>query len=824
MRPSFIYNTAEAGMLSPLRWLLSCWVSAEVRPEFALQNIVTVQASPVCYVFERRSLCDVAVVENLCRKYYLPLPSGRLLGRGTTAVYAALALLQRRAWYDARIDRHPPAQLLQLIDALRADVTLDVRLVSVAVYWGRAPQKEGSWLRLSLSEKWALSGALRKLLQVIFNGRLTMLEVGEVVSLRSQLNDYETSAIQAARLTRIQRASFRRQRSVRIGPDMSHRRTVVLGVLQARSVRVAIAQEARTKSMSRSKAMRLAQSYTLEIAANYSHRFVIFFANLLQRVWTRLYDGIEFNHIQTLHDAARDHEIIFVPSHRSHMDYLLLSYAIYMQGYSVPHIAAGINLNIPIVGSLLRKAGAFFIRRSFSGNKLYTAVFLKYLSAIMSRGHSLEYFIEGGRSRTGRLLHPKTGMLYMTVRSYLRDTHKPIIFLPIYFGYERIAEERSYVAELLGKQKIKESFFSLLGSFRVLKEKYGRVHVNIGEPIMLDNLLIEHKPDWRMQPVCEETRSPWINDVVVDLAKRIMSNINSAAAVTPINLLAVTLLAAPRQAMSLASLSQQIDLYLALLRYAPYDRRVTVSGESGAEVIAYGENMKIVQRQTHVLGDVLRVSDEAAVLLTYYRNNVLHLFTLPSLVACAFIGNAIVTTVDIQRLVWRIYPFIGKELFLKWTEAELPKEVDLMLQLFGRLGILEAQDDGLAWRRPVSSSANAYQLSLLAQSSIQTIERYYLAISVLIKAGSGVLSARALSERCQLMAQRITMLYGFNSPEFSDRTMFDNFIRLLLNRSVIKADVNGNLVFDEVLDRVAIDAEFVLSQQIRHSILQVTHA
>ena len=148
----------------------------------------------------------------------------------------------------------------------------------------------------------------------------------------------------------------------------------------------------------------------------------------------------------------------------------------------------------------------------------------------------------------------------------------------------------------------------------------------------------------------------------------------------------------------------------------------------------------------------------------------------------------------------------------------------LFRSALGRLGVLERVEGFDAWRRPASSSPRALQLSLLAQATVQTIERYYLAISALMQAGSGTLSARALAERCQLMAQRITMLYGFNSPEFSDRAMFDNFIALLLRRSVVHADERGHLVYDEVLERVAADAEFVLSEQIRHSILQVTHA
>jgi glycerol-3-phosphate O-acyltransferase len=806
------------------RRLFALWVKPEVRPESAPGSIGAVTAAPVCYVLERRSAVDLAVLENLCVRHGLPRPSGRILGREQSAVRAMVPLLRTRGLFDARIDRRPPPELVRLIEALDRDPTFDARLVPVAVYWGRAPQKERSWWRLLFTENWVLGSGLRKFMQVLINGRFTMIEIGEPVSLRGLIGGSGSAAAQAARIARTQRASFRRQRAARIGPDLSHRRTIVAKVLGTRAVRAAAAAEMRDKHLPRRKALLLARGYVEEIAANYSHVFITFMEGVLRRLWNRLYDGVTFSHAETLREVAQDREIVFVPCHRSHMDYLLLSYVIYKQGYAVPHIAAGINLNIPLVGRFLRKGGAFFIRRSFAGNALYTAVFMKYLATIMARGHSIEYFVEGGRSRTGRLLQPKTGMISMTVRSYLRDPRRPVVFVPVYFGYERIVEAGTYVGELSGAAKRKESIGDLLRALRVLRQKFGRVYVNVGEPIPLDAALQRQVGNWREERIDAEGRAPWVSAVVDDLALGIMRNINAAAAITPINLLALTLLAMPRQAMSEGELARQCELYLDLLRRAPYDPRVTITDLDGAAIIAYGESMKVLQRQSHKLGDLLRISDEMAVLMTYYRNNVLHLFTLPSLIACAFIANSVVRTEDIQRLAWRVYPYVAAELFLKWREDELAGVVLQLLHALAGLGVLERLEAEDAWRRPSPSAPQAVQLSLLAQASVQTIERYYLAIATLTHAGSGVLGTRALAERCQLVAQRITMLYGFNSPEFSDRAMFDNFISLLLQRAVIRTDDAGKLVYDEVLMRVAADAEFVLSEQIRHSILQVTRA
>jgi glycerol-3-phosphate O-acyltransferase len=414
-------------------------------------------------------------------------------------------------------------------------------------------------------------------------------------------------------------------------------------------------------------------------------------------------------------------------------------------------------------------------------------------------------------------------MLSMTVRSYLRDPARPVVFLPVYFGYERIVEGRTYIGELSGRPKEKESVFGLLRTLPALRRRFGKVHVNFGEPILLDALLDGHDAGWRRALAGDEdTGSPWIKAAIDDLAHRVMVGINSAAAVTPVNLVAMALLAMPRQALSETDLVAQLDLYKALLRDAPYSPLVTVTELGGAAMIAYAESLGILERQAHPLGDILRMNDANAVLATYYRNNILHLFALPSLLACCFVSNASMRTVDIQRLVWRVYPYIAAELHLRFSEAEMPVVVDTLLDSFARAGLLRAEADRGAWRRPDSTSGDARRLSLLAAATIQTIERYYLAIAVLRQAGSGILSAAALEERCYLMAQRMSLLYGLNSPEFFDKSLFRNFIELLLRRGVVQQGEDDKLAFGDPVLGVAADAQLVLSDEIRHSILQVT--
>jgi glycerol-3-phosphate O-acyltransferase len=819
------------GLARAWRWsvrrILGLWVKVTIKPEEIAETIAA-RGRPVCYVLEQESHTDLAVLDNACAALHIPRPD------------RCFALVRQSLFLGRHSRLRAPRHLSQLVDAAAVDPDFDVDLIPVAVFLGRAPQKEASLWRLLFAEDWVLLGRFRKILSVLFNGRNTVVYFGEPLRLREALGELPPQR-GVRRVLRALRAEFRAQRASTIGPDLSHRRTMVAHILRTQAVRHAVRavmQERRRQAealrgRARARALRragrravlgTARGYAREIAANYSQTFVTLMSSILARVWNRLYDGVEFEHVEKLHEIGDGAEIIYVPCHRSHMDYLLLSYAIYRKGFAVPHIAAGVNLNLPVIGHFLRKGGAFFLRRSFKGQVLYSAVFTKYLAFMMARGHPLEYFVEGGRSRTGRMLTPRTGMLSMTVRSYLREPRRPVVFMPVYFGYERIVEGRTYIGELSGKPKEKESVLGLIKSLSVLRSKFGTVHVNLGEPIVLDEILAKYNPRWRDAPSAffEDAPPGWVGEAIGDLAARVTGGINAAAAVTPINLVSMAVLATPRQALGEGDLVRQVELYQRLLRAAPYAPLVTVTAKSGAEMTRYAESMGMLERQAHPLGDIMRMTAERAVLATYYRNNILHLFAMPSLLACCFVSNARMRSVDIQRMVWRVYPYIKAELALRWSEQEIGAVVDTLLEAMAQSRLLEPSADRHEWQRPAPTSLEAVQLALLAEATIQTIERYYLVVALLLQAGSGAIGQEALEERCHLMAQRMSVLYGLNSPEFFDKSLFRSFIDLLRRRQVIAAAENGTITFGEPLLGVAADAQLVLSAQLRHDILQVT--
>lgn len=693
----------------------------------------------------------------------------------------------------------------------------DVQIVPVRVFWGRAPEKERSFLRIWLQLSGTFGGRLSTLFAVLLNGRNTYVHFSRPISLRELYQQEQNPDKLARKVARILRVHNRQVTASVLGPDLSHRRTLVHQIPNKPQVLKAIEAEASSKNISKEKARKRALKYADEIASNISYTNVRFLDVLLTWVWNKIYAGVAIHNIEILRDVNKDNEIIYVPCHRSHIDYLLLSYVLYHNGLQLPHIAAGINLNMPVVGAILRRGGAFFMRRTFRDNQLYATVFDEYLHSIFSGGYAAEYFVEGGRSRTGRTLNPKAGMLSMTVRSYLRDSRKPIIFMPVYTGYEKVFEANSYLGELRGKEKKNESLLSVLGTLRSFKNSFGRVNVTFGHPIYLTDILNQHQTDWQQQNYQDvDYRPDWATQAVEQLAHEVATGINSAASVNPINLIALSLLTAPRQAMDEQQLALQLEAYRDLLRANPYNDLTVLPEGNGLEWIRYAESLNTLGRSQQALGDIIQTTDRQAVILTYYRNNVLHLLALPSLLACIFINNQRYTLEQTQQIVLELYPYLKAELFLQWSAEQVAAEVERWLDIMQQQGYLLKNDKGYH-SCPATSDRHVF-LESLAANMMQTLERYFLALSVL-KKDSSCTNAKALEEKSTLIAQRISVLYGINAPEFFDKTLFRTLIGQLIEQQVLNVS-EDKLCYNDKLTQLAHTLEQLLNASIRQSILR----
>ncbi len=799
--------------------VFSIWARPAVQPDEPATMLASNDA-PVCYVLETGGLADTLALARLCRKHKLPLPTDAIDFCGIQENRRIVVLKRMRGFIFRRRHAEGSRRLKRLIDASIAAGGKELLLIPVGIYWGRAPKKEHSWLTLLFSEHWDVAGRTRKFFATVFQGRNTLLRFSNPLLLSSIVQNGHEAEVSFRKVSRILRVHFRQRRTATVGPDLSHRRTLLNDVLNDPTVRGAIDAEAGDDRVKLERATQKARNYAREIAAHISYPTVRVVERFLGWVWNRIYGGLEVQHIETIHEEAKNNEIVYVPCHRSHFDYLLLSYIVYHQGLSLPHVAAGINLNIPFVGGILRRVGAFYLRRSFKGNRLYAAVFNAYLGQILARGHAIEYFVEGGRSRTGRLLAPKAGMIAMTVNSYIRNPCVPVVFIPVYFGYEKLIEGNSFISEMGGAGKQKESLFGLIRSIKSLREYFGKVYVNIGEPIRLDALLDSRKPDWRDAGDESEEKPVWVSDVIDQLGSSIMTGINATAAVTPISLLAYALLSTPKQAMGELELRAQLALSVRLLTRFKYSERVTVPTWTPDEIIDHGQKLNVISRTPHPLGDVVSMAEREAVLMTYFRNNVQHLFAIPASIACCFIQGRRLAHSELQRLIRMIYPFMKKELRLQWEFADIDDVTATAIEALIDEDILTRDGDELV--RPPSGSAPAFQLMMLGQSMVPMLQRFYLVIALLLSNGSGALSRAKLEGLCQKSAQRLAMIYGLHSPDFFDKALFQDFIRTLRENDAVRRNEAGFLEFGEGIERIGEDARLVLGEEIRHSILSLT--
>ncbi|MFT6028520.1 MAG: glycerol-3-phosphate O-acyltransferase [Oleiphilaceae bacterium] len=810
-----------------LRKILFLWVKTEVKglEEDSLQLDPN---KPVCYVLQYRSLSARLVLEQACLKS--PLPSSQsALTIGERKVRRSVVFLYEPQgnFFKKRQSPTVSSRLKQIFHDVSEQTgedtenLLDVQLIPVSLFWGRSPEKEKSWLKLLLSDGWSVPSNLKQLFIILLHGRRTLIQFNQALSVQQIYQESKHDAERSARKTaRILRVHFRRVRQTVLGPNLSHRHNLVQGIINSPEVKASIEKHIKETDIKPEKAKQLALKYADEIASNLQISTIHFLEKMLNKLWNKIYNGIKRNNLNTVREVTKDHAVIYAPCHRSHVDYLLLSSMLFEEGIMVPHIAAGINLNLPVVGPILRRGGAFFMRRSFKGNQLYATVFSEYIHTIFKRGFSVEYFIEGGRSRTGRMLNPRAGMIAMTVSSYLRDQQKPIAFIPVYFGYEKVLEGSSYQGELRGKEKQKESVFGLFKSLKNLRNSFGKVSVNFGDPIYLEQFLNTHQPDWKKDIEHIDTKPEWLNEFVEKLALELTTRINSSAALNPVNMTALALLSTERHAMDAQVLAKVMTVFSDLLKEFPYSDTMTFAEGTGEEWIQHAEDMRLVKRQKQALGDIISLDDRNAVSLTYNRNNILHLFAVPSLIASLLRQNSSMEKSRMHSIFRSIYPYIRSELFLKWDGDEIDPIFEGWLKVLTDNELMKQEGDLIV--RPAAGSSQFVYLTILSRFIIPTLQRYYTVVAILIQNGSGKLDAEELEKHSTSMAERMSILFGLNAPEFFDKTLFRNFIGELQEKDFLTLNSSNKLVYGDDVTQVVEDARFVLDAELRQSILQVT--
>jgi len=376
------------------------------------------------------------------------------------------------------------------------------------------------------------------------------------------------------------------------------------------------------------------------LATDFRPRVLALFSMVMSFVWRRIYTGLDIRpaDIERLRAAVGRGPLMILPDHKSHIDYMAISQVMKDANIMLPHIAAGENLAFWPLGWLFRSSGAFFIRRKFINDRFYGAVVNAYIRRLIQEGYAIEVFIEGGRSRTGKLLRPKLGMLEMALKGLAVTPRRDLGIVPTFIGYERVIEERSYVNEAEGQKKKAEGMSNLLAAPKVLLHRYGRLHVRVGSFFTVQSVLEEHGIA-RAELKDGQVR----RDMAQEIGLRTLREINRISVVTPSAVLATALLGLEGGRGTRAELFARVLGLVRFLAAQGAELDPMVAAWSGCA----GDGREPLERtiaafvrggRLRVLGDggeVLEIKEGQRLPLDYYKNNILHLFAPSSIVALA---------------------------------------------------------------------------------------------------------------------------------------------------------------------------------------------
>lgn len=558
--------------LLSISWLLRLFLKPFVKARPIQKNLVghleLDPAKPVCYVFQTMSLADILVVEEIIDSYNLPkidsdFKSVFKSGKSSFIFLAKPGILN--------VKKAKVGEKISELTSHVATSNQDVQLVPVSVFWGRNPGKESGGLMQAIFFDSRRGGVVQKLLAIVLNGRQTVCSMGKPVSIKSIVDEEESVDQSAKKLFRLLRVHFNRQAQAALGPELYNRDSVIRSVVRSASVQRAMNDLVEKKKLTAEKAEERAIKYVDEIASDLSFKTIFVFEKILTWLWQKVYSGVDVKNKHYLNEIKEAESVVYMPTHKSHMDYLLICYVLYNQGLSSPHTAAGINLNFWPAGSILRKAGAFFIRRSFKGDRLYASCFNQYLNHLINAGFPINFFPEGGRSRTGRLLQPKTGMLSMVVNAQAKVKYKPITLVPVYISYDKIVEGKSYENELKGTKKRSENVGQLVKARKILSAKMGRAYVNFGKPQKLRDYLEVNYPEFSQKNVDEE-RPKWVSKAVTSLGHDMMARTNAAVIVSPVSVMCMIILSAPNRALTKEMFEGLRKIYYSWLSDVRYNK------------------------------------------------------------------------------------------------------------------------------------------------------------------------------------------------------------------------------------------------------------
>jgi len=529
-----------------------------------------------------------------------------------------------------------------------------------------------------------------------------------------------------------------------------------------------------------------ADRYLEEIAATHSTYVIDITAQLIHLLYTRGYgESLHYDRAQLerIYQLAQRYPVVFLPSHRSNLDHLVLQYALHENGHPPNHTAGGINMNFFPVGPLVRRSGVFFIRRSFKDLPVYKYVLRNYIDYLIEKRFPLEWYLEGGRSRSGKLLPPRFGLLAYVADAYRRGRSEDVYLIPVSIAYDQIQDVGDYVAEQRGAAKEEESFGWFLKMLRRFRSRYGDIHIRFGEPLSLQETMGPPTPDAEPNP--DEQ-----NLEVQKLAFEVMVRINRVTPITPTSLLTHSMLGQGDRALTVE------DLMIPLANLVAYVRKRDLPTTTDLAELTEPEGIKrtletlieheVVSCFSEGPDAVYMIASERHLAAAFYRNTIIHFFVNGAIAELALLHAADETVDDRATAFWdeimRLRDLLKFEFFFA-DKDEFREEIRNELLLHDR-----------EWERALSgTSADVHKLlrSIRPWNAHRVLRPFLEAYRVVADALERRNPAKTFEEGpfladCLARAKQYQLQRRIGSQESISKSLFSTGLRLARNRRLIE--------------------------------------
>ncbi|MGE0085030.1 MAG: 1-acyl-sn-glycerol-3-phosphate acyltransferase [Desulfococcaceae bacterium] len=699
-----------------------------------------------------------------------------------------LSLVEDRGFY-LRFVKEKTDPLRYLIEMQR-DTEHPVYIVPQLIFYSKKPRRATPGLMDIFFGSEENPGKIRRLIMMLRHNENIFVEISEPLNLREfiarkvyrELNAEEQSLLLRRQLL----VQINRHRQSITGPLLKSRAEIKENILTNNRLRTFMENYAENRKIPVRKVRKEADGYIDEIAARYSLNVIQIFAIVLKWVFGLMFEGVSLNTdmLARIRSLSRRGPIVFVPCHKSHIDYLVLSYLMYNNDMPCPHIAAGKNLSFWPLGPIFRHAGAFFIRRTFKGAVLYSRVFSEYVFKLLEEGFNIEFFIEGGRSRTGKLLQPKLGFLSILLNAFKTGACEDLIFVPVFIGYDRVPEEGSYLRELEGGQKKPEDLKQFISARKFLRKRYGRIYIRFHEGIPMRDLLDEN------DMTAGEMSSKEMNTFCRSLGHRLISSIDQVSVITPHAIVAAAILNGGKHRLSRTSLLDDIQTYMNYLVFRDMQMADTLLVDhirASEYVIENYIHRKFIEIMDGTEGEesekrfVINPSRRSA--LEYYKNNCVTAFAPAAFTALSILEKD-------------AFQFSGSDLYEDYIFLqdffcnEFSSDPDKMPEHHVHRNIKAFINEAILMPHPTLpdrynlTSAGFRKMKLFAGFLSAYFESYWIALHFFIRYPKDFVEAGDRVKKIQSMGNRMFRRKEIERPEALSLINYKNAADFFISRGV----------------------------------------